>query len=114
MDLSGFCPVHDRLPKITPVSTARVEYGPHGPCWRAAITAHEHGPCVGGARKMADLKLADLKMTDQIVRKMGEMKLAELKMADQKWRMVRDIKLADLKMADQKTTVVWEDSGNTH
>jgi len=33
---------------------------------------------------MAGLKLADLKMTDQIVRKMGEMKLAELKMADQK------------------------------
>jgi len=37
-----------------------------------------------GARKMADLKLADLKMTDQIIRKMGEMKLTELKMADQK------------------------------
>jgi len=36
-----------------------------------------------GARKMADLKLADLEMTDQIVRKMGDMKLAELKMADQ-------------------------------
>ena len=35
------------------------------------------------ARRMADLELADLKMTDQIVRKMGEMKLAELKMADQ-------------------------------
>jgi len=34
-----------------------------------------------GARKMSDLKLADLKMTDEIVRKMGEMKLAELKMA---------------------------------
>jgi len=32
---------------------------------------------------MADLKLADLEMTDQIVRKMGDMKLAELKMADQ-------------------------------
>jgi len=32
-----------------------------------------------GARKMADLK-----MTDQIVRKMAEMKLADLKMADQK------------------------------
>jgi len=30
--------------------------------------------CGLGARKMADLKLADLKMTDQIVRKMGEMK----------------------------------------
>ena len=37
-----------------------------------------------GARKMTDLKLADLKMTDQIVRKMGGMKLAELKIADQK------------------------------
>jgi len=37
-----------------------------------------------GARKMADLKLADLKMTDQIVRETGEIKLAELKMADQK------------------------------
>jgi len=33
---------------------------------------------------MTDLKLADLKMTDQIVRKMGGMKLAELKIADQK------------------------------
>jgi len=32
---------------------------------------------------MADLELADLKTTDQIVRKMGEMKLAELKMADE-------------------------------
>jgi len=32
---------------------------------------------------MADLELADLKMTDQIVRKMGEMKLAKLQMADQ-------------------------------
>jgi len=32
-----------------------------------------------GARKMADLK-----MTDQIVRKMGDMKLADLKMAEQK------------------------------
>jgi len=31
-----------------------------------------------GARKMADLK-----MTDQIVRKMGKMKLVDLKMADQ-------------------------------
>jgi len=28
---------------------------------------------------MADLKLANLKMTDQIVRKMGEMKLADQK-----------------------------------
>jgi len=28
--------------------------------------------------------MADLKMTDQIVRKMGDMKLADLKMADQK------------------------------
>jgi len=28
--------------------------------------------------------MADLKMTDQIVRKMAEMKLADLKMADQK------------------------------
>jgi len=37
---------------------------------------------------MADLKLADLKMTDQIVRKMGEMKLAGLKMADQKTTVV--------------------------
>jgi len=37
---------------------------------------------------MADLKLADLKMTDKIVRKMGEMKLAGLKMADQKTTVV--------------------------
>jgi len=41
-----------------------------------------------GARKMADLKLADLKMKDQIVRKMGEMKLADLKMADKKTTVV--------------------------
>jgi len=34
------------------------------------------------------LKMADLKMTDQIVRKMGEMKLAGLKMADQKTTVV--------------------------
>jgi len=40
--------------------------------------------CGLGARKMADLKTADLKMTDQIVRKMAEMKLADLKMADEK------------------------------
>ena len=50
---------------------------------------------------MGAWKMADLKMTDQIVRKMGEMKVAELKMADQKWRIVCDLKLADLKMADQ-------------
>jgi len=30
-----------------------------------------------GARKMEDLKVADLKKTDQMERKMGEMKLAE-------------------------------------
>jgi len=41
-----------------------------------------------GARKMADLKLADLKTTDQIIRKMGEIKLADLKMADQKTTVV--------------------------
>jgi len=35
------------------------------------------------APEMADLKLADLKITVQTVRKMGEMTLAELKMADQ-------------------------------
>jgi len=33
---------------------------------------------------MGAQKMADLKMTDQIVRKMAEMKLADLKMADQK------------------------------
>jgi len=33
---------------------------------------------------MADLRSAELKMTDQIVQRMGEMKLPELKMADQK------------------------------
>jgi len=37
---------------------------------------------------MADRKLANLKMTDQIVRKIGEMKLAELEMADQKTTVV--------------------------
>jgi len=32
--------------------------------------------------------MADLKMTDQIVRKIGDMKLADLKMADQKTTVV--------------------------
>ena len=40
-------------------------------------------PRAMAAPEMADLKLADLKITVQTVRKMGEMKLAELKMADQ-------------------------------